>query len=116
MRRVFKSLLIDKQVDGIAIARHGQIRLTVATQAIFVSQAFVIEDVTDLMWRMAVHTNGDLAWVVFPQSTLDHLAMHVFDLAVASRTSLDNVVDVNARALVRVRKDVMRGVTRCAYR
>ena len=73
MRRVFKSLLIDKQVDGIAIARHGQIRLTVATQAIFVSQAFVIEDVTDLMWRMAVHTNGDLALSSFFTNASLHL-------------------------------------------
>ena len=65
---------------------------------------------------MTVHTHGDLARIVFPQMTFDHLAMHAFDLAVASRTCLDDIVDVDTRALVRVRKDVMRGVTRCAYR
>ena len=87
-----------------------------ADEAIPVGQAFVIKDLTNLMWRVTVYTHGDLARVVFPQSTLDHLAMHVFDLAVASGTSLDDVINVDARALVRVRQNVMRGVTRRAHR
>ena len=110
MRRVFVGFLIEVKADGVAATLHRQVRLAVASQAVLISQSIGVEYVANLMWGMTVDTGRDLARIFCPQIALDHLAMHIFNLAVTGGTCLANIVRVDARFRIGMRQDVMRSV------
>jgi len=110
MRRVFVSFFIDVEADGVAAAFHRQVRLAVAGQAVLVSQSIRVKYIANLMRGMTVDTGRDLARIFCPQFAFDHLAMHIFNLAVTGGTCLTNIVRVDALFRIGMRQDVMRSV------
>jgi len=108
VHRVVVVLFIDKQADSLPTgACRRQLGLRVAGQAVLVGQSVRIENVADLVRRVAVDTGRNLAWIFGPQLAFDDLAVHLFDLSVASRTGRSNIVCVDARSWIGVRTNVM---------
>ena len=108
MGRVFEGFLVDKQANGLAIARYCQVRLTVAGQAVIVGQTVRVKDPANLVRRMAIDTGRNLGGILEPQATLDDLAVYAFNLAMAVRAGLRHIVRVNAGLRISMRQYVVR--------
>jgi hypothetical protein len=86
----------------------------VADKAIAVRHALVVEDLTYLVWLVTVHTGGKDVHFLFPQLTLDDLAVHILDLGVASGARRRDVLSGDRGTRIRMGQDVVRRVTRRA--
>ena len=91
MHRAFVSFLVDVETDGVAVALHGQVSLTVAGQAILVRQAVRVEYVANLVRGVTIDAGRDLARILGPQTTLNDLAVYVCNLPVTRGTGLADV-------------------------
>ena len=86
----------------------------VADKTITVRHALVIEDLPDLVWLVTIHTGGKDVHLLFPQLTLDDLAVHILDLGVALGARRRDVLSGDRGTSVRMGQNVVRRVTRRA--
>ena len=87
--------LIDKEGQRLTIAKRSQLGIRMAGQAVLIGQALGVEDVANLVGRMAVDTGGDLVGFLLPQPALDEFPVNLFDLTVALGAGLGDVVMMN---------------------
>ena len=103
---------IHKQGDGYAVPLHDELGIAVTPQAVLVGDTGGVENPADLVGRVAIDTGRDDVWLFLPEPSLDDLAVNLLDLPVTLGAGLGDVVVVNARVRVGVRKNVVRGMAR----
>ena len=107
-------MLIHKQGDGLTLRDAHQVGIAMATQTITVCCASLVEHASDLMRRVAIHACRDNIRLLLPEPALDHLDVDLFDLCMALCARRRDIVAVNARLRISVRKNLVRRVTRGA--
>jgi hypothetical protein len=99
----------------LSITYHGEIRVRVAVQAILIRH-LSIENPAHLMRLMAIDTHRNFMRFLFPQLTVNHLAMNLLDSPMTLLTGVGHVVTVNSGAGIGVGQNMMRGMTVAADR
>ena len=77
-------------------------------QAFAVSNALRVEDSSNGVRRMAIHTCRKYVSFLFPQFTTDHLLVDSFDLHMTRRTCGGNVLPCDRRPGIGMGKDEVR--------
>ena len=102
-------------VHGPAVFRL-QLLVAVATHAIGVSHALCVENLAHLVRLMAVGTCREDVSFLFPEFTLDRLAMHGLNLCVTLRTCSRDIPASDRGFRIGVGQDRVRGMARGAVR
>ncbi len=98
---------IDEQRDSLPFPVHCQVFLCVTCETVRIGHPGVVEDSSYLVWFMAIDAGRDHMGLLFPQFSVDHLAMNLLDLPVTLLARLSDVVLRDAGARVSVGKDEM---------
>ena len=109
-------LLVHEQGYRVALRDAHQTLVAVTTHAVGVSRTRLVEHPAYPVRRVTVHAGRDSVRLLLPQPALDHLAVHLLDLAVALCAGRGDVVDVDRGARVGVGQDLVRGVAGRAHR
>src|SRR5208337_2615373 len=97
MSRGGEFLLVDEQGAHAATTGGFQLRVAMAALAVAVCHPLRIKDSPDLVRLVAVHAGGDQARSPLPQFAADDFAMHDFDLGMALRAGMGDVLFGNRR-------------------
>src|SRR5208283_4728798 len=106
--------LANADVHGLPVARPTQFLICVATHAIRIGHALLIEDVPDLMRLMTVGAGRQNAGLFFPELTTNNLAVDGLDLRVAFGAGSGNIPAIDRGSGVGVRQYQVGGVARGA--
>jgi len=79
----------------LPIARPAQLLIRVAMHAVRVSHTLGIENVSDLVWLVAIHAGRQDVGFLFPQRSPNDLPVDGFDLRVAFGAGGGNVPSIN---------------------
>ena len=116
------NLLVLRMLDVVQIHRHRaaipglEVFRLMAVHAVGVRHALAVENLAHLMGLMAVDAGWKHVGFLLPQLALDHLPVHIFDAGMTAGAGLRDIPAGDGGRGVRVRADVVRGVTRCAVR
>ena len=117
VHRILEPLPVDEERDFAPLARHGQVPVPMAGEAVLVGHALVVEDLARLVRGVAVDADRDLVRLRLPERALDHLAVHLLDQHVALRASGGDVVPVDRGArILRGQHEVRRVAARADRR
>ena len=105
--------LVDEQRDHLTVALHLELGIGVTAHAVAVRRPKRGQQLpADLVRLVALDTGRDLVRLLFPQTPLHDLDVHLFDPRVADGAGGSDVVAVDARPRIGVLEDVVRGVAR----
>src|SRR5208282_96494 len=108
--------LAHADVHGFPVARPTQFLVCVATHAIRVGHALLIEDVPDLMRLMAIGTGGQNVGLLFPELATNDLAVNGLDLRVAPGAGGGDVLAIDRGCWIGMGQYQVRGVAGGAIR
>jgi len=100
---------VDVQRDGGSVSHHAQVRLRVTGQALLIGNLF-IENPPDLVWLMTVDAYRNIVRLLFPQFAADDFSVDFLDPTMAFLAGGRDIIPVNARTLVGMGQDKVRGV------
>jgi hypothetical protein len=87
-----------------------------APQTVPIRHALGVENLSNFMRLMTVHTRGENMFFFLPQLSPDDFKMNRFDLSVALCAGCGNIFACNGRTRIRVRQNSVGRMTCCAIR